>query len=373
MTRRIFYVIDSFKVGGAQHQLLELVRHLDKTQYQVAICPIWDIPDLEPFFLETGVEIVHIHKRFSYDFTIAIRLAQKMRQFRPHVVHTWLFTGSLWGRVAAILAFCPRIIASERSVRPDGHDPLGMRLVYKCLAHWTDIITANSKIGLAKLQGQGFDPSRLRAIINGVDLQRFSPKTKSEQLLQRQLLGIPANTTLIGMVARLSYPKDQAALLRALHWLICQELDVHGIIVGAGSLLSSLETLAGELNIKGRVHFLGAREDIPTCLCVMDIFAFSSLWEGMPNAVLEAMAMGLPVVATAVAGTTEVVVEGETGFLVPPSDSDKLAERLLCLIRDPGLRVRMGAAGRQRAVSVFSLEQMVAQTTGLYEETIERK
>lgn len=374
MTRRIIYVIDSFEIGGAQRQLLEVVRHLDKERYRVAVCPIWNIPDLESLYHQTGVEIVRIHKHFSADFTVAFRLAQWIRQFRPHVVHTWLFTGSLWGRLAAVLARSPVVIASERSVRPDGYDSLPVRFFSKALIGCTDVITANSQVGIDALHKQGYAAEKTRLIFNGVDTRHFSPQaTEMLRLAARQKFGMPSDALVIGMVARLSYPKDQATLLRALQQLLHQGENVYGVIVGSGPAKNYLITLVNELGINERVVFAGQQEDVAPFLSMMDLFVLSSFWEGMPNAVLEAMSMGLPVVAADVAGTAEAVLDNQTGFLVPPGNVDALAERLLRLIHDAGLRAQMGLAARQRAVSVFSMEQMVLQTTTLYDELINRK
>lgn len=374
MTRRIVYVIDSFKTGGAQRQLLELVRRLDKAQYRVAVCPVWDIPDLERSFVETGVEIIRIHKRHSYDFTVAVRLARFMRQFQPAIVHTWLFTGSLWGRLAAAMAWAPVIVAAERSVRPDGHDAKPLRLANKVLAPVTDVITANSQAGISALQRQGYAVDKLRLLRNGVDTALFSPNGQPGQQTQiRSSLHISPDTLLLGMVARLDYPKDYATLLNAIRIVVDAGFDVHCLIIGTGPHRARLESLASDLGIAALVHFLGERTDVSCLLQSLDVFAFSSLWEGMPNAVLEAMACGLPVVASDVAGTAEAVVDGVTGFLTPAGDADALADRILQLLRDPKLRAAMGEAGRARAVAGFSMEAMVAQTIGLYDELLARK
>lgn len=296
-----------------------------------------------------------------------------MRQFRPNIVHTWLFTGSLWGRVAAVLAKSPLIITGERTIVPDDKQPGFVLPVNKILAHWTNVITTNSRIGITVLERCGFLPEQLRCIYNGVDTHRFSPQkldcyriSMGEQL---GLLGVPVCIT----VGRLTEQKGQLVLLQAIRKVLDAGEKIQCIIVGQGEHREMLEIYASKLGVQNNVLFLGKRDDIDRVLSVADIFCLPSYWEGMPNVVLEAMAMGLPVVATAVAGTTEVVVEGETGFLIPPGDSEIMAERLLHLIRDPELRVRMGAAGRQRVLNVFSIEQMVAKTTDLYEELIERK
>lgn len=371
--KKILYVIDSFKVGGAQRQLLELVRHIDKTQFQVAICPIWDIPDLEPMFLDTDVEIFHIHKYFSYDLTIAFRLYKKICQFSPNIVHTWLFTGSLWGRIAAILAKTPIIITGERTVVPAHNLPYFIQPINRFLSRFNDVITTNSKIGITELIHNGYSPKKIRCIYNGVDTLRFSPQVKEQyrEFMQEKLRlpSIPICVT----VGRLTEQKGQYVLLTAIKKVIDAGKQIHCLIVGQGEQGEYLKKFVEKIGIENNVLFLGNRDDVEMILSAADVFCLSSFWEGMPNVVLEAMAMGLPVVATSVAGTQEAVIDGETGFLVPIGDSDELAKRLLLLIQNPGLQVNLGINGRQRAVNFFSLENMVDQTKSLYKEMLQEE
>jgi glycosyltransferase involved in cell wall biosynthesis len=166
----------------------------------------------------------------------------------------------------------------------------------------------------------------------------------------------------VGTVARLDPVKRLDVLLGALH-----RLDgVCAFVVGYGPEEQRLKEMAEELGLGERVHFAGYQQDVWTWLAACDVFALSSDWEGMPNAVLEAMAAGLPVAATAVGGTPDVVVQGATGLLVPPDDATALAAALDRLIHDPDLRRTMGAAGRQRVRARFSVQQMVERTQALY-------
>lgn len=371
---KIFYVIDSFDLGGAQTQLLELVRFLDKQEYRIAVCPLWPIMALEPAFKDAGVEIIRVHKNFSYDISEIWRLAQSIRHFQPDIVHTWLFTGNLWGRLAAKLARSPVIIAGEMTIVPAEQLPFYNFPINKLLAHWTDMITANSQAGIERLHQDGFKARKLHLIYHGVDIQRFSPeKTNQYRGEIRKKLGIEMDVVTICVMARMTQQKGQAVFLQAVKRVVDAGLDVRCLLIGDGPDRDSLEALTLSLGLSEKVLFLGYRQDTPELLSASDIFALSSYWEGLPNAVLEAMSMGLPIVATNVSGTAEVVQDGITGFLVPPGNQDAMADSLMSLMKDPHLRDRMGKAGRNRCVEEFSLEHTAMQTTALYHKLIGRK
>jgi glycosyltransferase involved in cell wall biosynthesis len=372
---RIFYVIDSFAIGGAQTQLLQLLQRIDKTKFQVAICPIWPLLDLEPSFKAAGIEIVRVHKNFPLDLSEAWRLGIAIKKFEADIVHTWLFTGSLWGRLGAWLAKAPIIITSERSFVTENYYSPVLGLINKAFATYTDVITANSTFGTEFLIKKGYPPDKMQTIFNGVDTDTFSPVVANNfRMDARKKLDLPASSVAIGMVGRLVTPKNQAVLIEAMYKLFtCGYDDVHLILVGDGPDREKLEKATQDLGIEARVHFTGMRRNIPEILSGMDIFALSSRWEGMPNVILEAMAMGLPVVTTDVAGTSDLVQNDINGFLVPVDDVEKTAECLKKLIDSPTLRIWMGKNARSRCEKEYSLDSMVCRTTKLYEDLIKSK
>ncbi|MEA3308129.1 MAG: glycosyltransferase, partial [Chloroflexota bacterium] len=213
----------------------------------------------------------------------------------------------------------------------------------------------------------GIPRHKIVVIPNGIDAQAFEHLPAKPQARAR--LGLPLNSTLVGTVARLNPVKRLDVLLQATALMN----DVHVVIVGAGPEWERLKTLRKQLGLADRVHLAGQQSNVPEWLAALDLFALTSDWEGMSNALLEAMAAGLPVVATAVGGTPEVVVDGETGFLVPPRDPNALAQAIIRLLRDPDLRHQMGEAGRARVAAHFSVEQMVRKTEALYEKLLAEK
>jgi glycosyltransferase involved in cell wall biosynthesis len=372
---RIFYVIDSFDIGGAQRQLLELMRRLDRRRYQAVVCPLWPLMALEADYQQTGWPIIRTHKKAHLDISVAWRLAREMRAFRPHIVHTFLFTGNLWGRLAAALARPQAVISTQMSVMPKAKRLPYAALVNQVLAGITDVVTFDSRrgqreYGLAGIMSQPL----LKVIHNGADLQMFEPSGFQAAISDfRRSLGIEENLFILGNIARLTEQKGQEVLLQAVSLLGRNGRNLKVVLVGGGPRRGELESLADRLGISDHVLFLGPRHDLPELLSLFDIFVLSSLWESLPVIILEAMAMGKPVVATDVAGVSEVVEHGVTGLLVEAGNPQLLAQAILKLMDNPELAAQMGLAGRQRVERDFSVERMVAETTALYDDLLRQK
>lgn len=210
---------------------------------------------------------------------------------------------------------------------------------------------------------------RIQTILNGVNVQRY--EDSPSQVEARRRLGLPlAPATIIGCVGRLTEQKGFSYLLDAVASLAPRYSAVQVIFVGDGPMRPCLSQQAHQMGIADRVQFVGFRSDVESVLPAFDLFALPSLWEALPYALLEAMASALPIVATSVAGVPEVVVPGETGYLVPPYDSNALAAALRPLLDSSELRVRMGHAGRERVVKYFREDDMVRKTIQVYREML---
>lgn len=375
---KIFYVIDSFAIGGAETQLLELLRRLDRANYETAVCPVWTLGAMEEEYRHTRTQIVKVHKKSHLDLTFAWRLARRMREFRPHIVHAWLYTGNLWGHMAAALARVPVVILSHRTAQRNGLLPgyvsWGHALAH-ILAGRVDVFIANSQAGLMVhgVPGRKF-AKRVQVIYNGIDLLRFHPDGRLAcRWENHQALGLSPETLVIGTIGRLAPEKRFDLLFRALSFLFKTGYNFATVLVGDGPMKAELKSLAGELNLQDRVIFLGQRRDIPQLLSLVDIFVLPSDCEGFPNVLLEAMAMAKPVVATRVGGTSELVEEGITGLLVEAGNPRLLADAIARLIDNPQMATAMGLRGRQQVEQAFNLDHMVAQTTSLYRDLLREK
>jgi glycosyltransferase involved in cell wall biosynthesis len=237
------------------------------------------------------------------------------------------------------------------------------RLFFWLLRGATSVIAPSAAIKNELLRA-GFSSERIVRFVNCVDVNRFRPATVAEKTDARNALGLPEETAVIGTVARLVQRKGIDVLLRA--FSVVHHHQAHLIIVGDGPLGDELRALARELEIADSISWLGFQADPVRWLQAMDVFALPSRLEGSPNVILEAMAMGLPIVATNIGGVVDLVEEGRNGFLLPPDDRDALAVALDRLLGNPSLRADLSCRARKRVVEDFSLSVNVSRLMDLY-------
>ena len=294
----------------------------------------------------------------------AFRLARLLRADRIDVLHTHtLAAANTLGRLAARFARVPVVshLHIENHFRPATR--LLLRGVDNRTARGCAALVAVSEDTKRAYERQGYPRGRIEVVYNGVELDGTPVGGLRDEL------GVPPNAPLVGEIGRLCDVKGQRELLAAL----AQLPDAHAVLVGAdlergGAYQRELERHAEELGVRERVVFAGRRDDAAAVLAELDVLVLPSWTEGLPLVVLEAMARRRPVVATPVGGTPEVVVEGETGLLVPPRDPDALAAALGRLLADADLRRRMGEAGYRRVAERFSADAMAARVLELYDE-----
>lgn len=359
---RIVYVIATLDRGGSESQLVHLATRLDRARFDPLVVCLTRGGPLEPKLAEAGVTTVILHKRHKVDLSALGRLTRLLRLFHPDLLHTWLFTANAYGRWAALRAGVTHLVASERSTDP--RKPRLNRLIDRWLARRTDRIVANChSVRDVYLRRLDLPPQRILVIPNGLQLQ---PADDDARAQLRAKEGLPDDALVFVTAGRLERNKAVDDLLRAFARLLTEVPQGYLIVLGGGPELAALAALADRLGVAERVIFLGQVADVAEVLDGADVFVFASLYEGLPNAVLEAMSAGLPVVTTAVGGIPEVVSDGETGFLVPTRRPEELAERMLRLARDGDLRRRLGGAARER-VGEFTMERMVRSYEELYD------
>jgi glycosyltransferase involved in cell wall biosynthesis len=235
------------------------------------------------------------------------------------------------------------------------------------------IITVSEAVRRVKIEKSNVSPEKVITIHNGIDTSLFTSHSNTSKQQFRKSLGIPDNVLLLGSVGRLHPSKGFSDLISALVKIKSKLKSVKVIIVGDGKLSNNLKLQVKYDKLSDAIEFIGLRNDVPDILSALDIFVLPSLWEAFGIAILEAMAAGKPVVATSVGGIPEVVIDGETGILVPASDPDALANAIIRLIEDEELRVKMGNAGRKRVLKHFTIQKMVNKTEQLYQELMIEK
>jgi glycosyltransferase involved in cell wall biosynthesis len=304
-------------------------------------------------------------------------LAGVLRGSQPDLVHTHLLKADALGALAARKAGVAALVSSkhndERALlrRPVGwvHGWLSRRVVAT--------IALSDHVARFVAEHGRVDPARIRRIYYGVDATRLQPRRPRERV--RAELGLDPDAPVLVCVGRLAPQKDHGTLLAGLARLVqhagsgpaagVQLLVVGGDPFGAG--LERVEALVAEHGVGEHVRLLGIRDDVPDLLGASDLFVLTSLWEGLGLVFLEAMAVGLPVVATRVSAVPEVVSDGETGWLVPPGDPQALAAALAAALADPDERRRRGETGRRRLLERFALPRMMAEVQAVYDEVLE--
>ncbi len=363
----VLRVVSNLGTGGVQRRLVSLIPYINKEKFNISVCSFKDGP-LKKILTEAGYKVFIVPRKFKFDPICIIRLIHIMKSEKIQIVHTHTHKPNTTARIAAILAGIPIIIANEHNV--DEWKNAFQKLIDRFLSRSTDRIIVVSK-GVQKFcQSTGIPSCKFHLIYNGIELDKFNNKKLRDK--KRKELGIDENTCVIGTVGRIHPQKGHEFLIDVVEKLLTEHESLLFLIIGEGYLKEELILKVKSLNLSENFRFLGEREDIPQLLSCMDIFVLPSLREGFPNTILEAMASSLPVVATDVGGVRELIIQDETGFIVPPANLTALYEGLSKLIQDKDLRYKMGNAGYER-VKEFSIDKMAKETENLYQELIKEK
>lgn len=364
---RVLHVLNRLDRGGTELIVLNLIKGLSEISFEHRLASLrGSDPALQNVTLPGG-ELLLAGEADGFQFPL-FRLARMMRTYRPHIVHS-----RNWGTIEAIpaarLAGVPVAIHSEHGYELDmlAGLPVRRRIFRRAAYGMADAVFAVSRELRDYHAKQAWISSeRIRVICNGVDTKRFCPNPESRATLRRRF-GLPQDRFIVGTVGRMVPIKDHGMLLRAVDSLVQRCVDAHALLVGSGPEFERTQQLADTSpGLAGRVTFLGASEEIPELLNTMDVFALPSISEGMSNTLLEAMATGLPVIATAVGGNTEVIDHEKSGWLIRPRDHESLASLLTRLASREDLRKKYGAAARKRIVECFSLDRMLNNYAQLY-------
>lgn len=369
---RVAYFIDHLHTGGAQKHLVELVHALDRSRFSTSVWTVKTGGELAGEFERMGVRVRSLAVQRSLLEPSALahiaQLAWRLRREGVQIVHAYLFQGNLVGALAARLAGVPVCLVSKRSL--DSYPSKAKLLACQLGNRLADRVTVNAKaVGAFVEQEEGCDPHKMVLIPNGVDFSRFQQGHDDA----RAALGLSLQEKVVGTVGRLTWKKAPECLLAAAHLIVQQEPNARLLIVGDGPLRAQVEQRAVELDIHSRCLFTGAVPDALPYLRACDVFVLSSMIEGMANALLEALACGKPAVVTDAGGNGEVVQDGQTGYVVPRNDPQRLAQATVHLLRHPALAAQMGEAARKDMEERFSLSRMVNSVEALYAELLHEK
>ena len=348
------------QLAGSQRQCVELALGLAAADgWSVQVATMEQGGPLEAVLHGAGVPLHVCPRAWRWDLSPARMLASLARDQKLDLIYSFLFLPNFYARLSRLFNPRPVVVSSMRSSSVPGW----YRYVTEILmAPLCNLVIANSESGRNALIARGVSPGRVMVIRNGLDLGRFSKL--------RPAGARPAGAgrgARNGMVARMEEDKDHATVVKALAKVAAGFPDVRLILAGDGSLRPLIEAQVRIHELADRVTLLGNVDHPEQVYGDIDIYVqASSIGEGTSNSMIEAMASGLPIIATGLGGNREVVVDGSTGILVPPRDPGALAEAMQRLLRDPALAVRMGEEGRRRALANYSRASMVAATSEVF-------
>lgn len=372
---KIVYLLPNLEAGGTERHVLHIVRRMDPARYELSLVTVAGGGSLHGAFAERIPVTVmgdpakgrRFRKSYLEQLATLVALTRHLRERTPDILHAYLPAANVLGPVAARMAGIRRVIVSKRALA-------NYKMAYPMLARvepagnlLADVILVNSDAVRGDVERtERHWRGKVRKIYNGV--APIVPWTSEEATAFRRREGIPAGA-LVALCVSNFYPyKGHVDLVDAAARVVPGFPNVIFLLVGRDSgMMGATKARAREWGIEGSVRFVGGRSDVPDLLRASDLFLHPSREEGFSNAILEAMAAGLPVVACDVGGNPEAMIDGVTGRLVPPRDPERFAEAMRELIADEAKRKSFGEAGLRRAAGLFSLDRMVEEMESLYD------
>ncbi len=381
---RVLHIITRLIVGGAQENTLFTAELLDASRYQVDLISGSQTGSEGSLVEEArskGIPLTivpHLVRQISplHDLLALLKLTQIIRRGQYTIVHTHSSKAGILGRLAARLARTPIIVHTVHGWSfHDYMSPLTRKIyigLEQRMAKLSDALIVVAEQDIAKGLAAGIgQPNQYHLIRSSIPLEDFDPAKYSRQEV-RQELGLPTDAPVIGNVGRFS-PQKNPLVWAQVAGLIGRALpQARFLLVGDGPLRHELQENLAQEGIAERTVLTGLRRDVPRLLAAMDIFLLTSLWEGLPRVIPQAMAMRLPIVAARVDGIAEAVQNGVTGYLFDPDDTNGMAQACVTLINDLAMRKAMGARGRELALKNYDLRHMLTQIDSLYQHLLEK-
>ncbi|WP_166805041.1 glycosyltransferase [Nitrosococcus wardiae] len=369
---RILQLVQGLEIGGLEQMVITLVERLDPVRFKPAVCCFDVLGALVVQLTAKDIPVDFLPRKPGLDLSYPLRLARFLRRKKIDILHlhnpTALFYGTLAGRIART----PAIIYTEHG--RDFSSSWKVKLANRWLSALVNEVVAVAERGKTYLTSEeGFDSSRIKLIYNGIDADKFNSwvcHDKRREMLAT--LGLKPDDPIVGVVARLDPIKNHASLLKAMVTVSQRVPGAMLLVIGDGPLRLELEQQAQELRLGETVKFLGARSDVPELLSILDVFVLPSYNEGLSLTLIEACAVGKPIVATDVGGNSEVVEHGINGLLVPSDNPHALAKAITHILADKEATRRMGQIARERFEKYFTADAMVASYELLYDGCFSR-
>jgi glycosyltransferase involved in cell wall biosynthesis len=371
---RLAYFSNANTRGGAEEHILTLLRGLDRERFHRSLVCTPEVAQKLGADVPSDVEVLPLTYRRPTHLGGAFRLAQFLKRNKIQILHSHLFNASLFASPIGWLNGVPVIIETPHLREDWRHGWLkGSFLVDRTAGHFVDAYIAVSEANAVYLRDVKKLPARkIHVVQNGSDLERFKPSHRAP-VGMKSGLGFAESDLVLLVPARLEPQKGHAVLLEALPRVLKEFPRVRAVFAGEGALRTELEAQSQRLGLDRNVCFVGRQSNIADWFAVCDFTVLPSFFEGLPLVAVESLAAGKPMVATAVDGTPEVILDGKTGLTVPPGDPERLADAICRMLRDPVMRQSMATAGRAWALERFAQKRQVDATQQLYAEVLERK
>jgi glycosyltransferase involved in cell wall biosynthesis len=356
------HVVLNLTPGGTERLVVEMARRM-AAAVQPVVCCLEETGPLASELDEAGVPVLELHRQPGFRPSLGLRIAQVAQAHGVSVLHCHQYSPFVYGQIARSVQRGMRLVFTEHGRAADGPPSRKRQLVNPVLARFPGDLYAVSDALREHMIAEGFPAGRVAVIHNGID--PGARATTVDRAAARRALGFPSDCLVFGTAARLDPVKDLDTMLAAFRLVHARAPESRLVIVGDGPDRERLQRVAGEAGLADAVMFTGFRADVRRLLPGCDAYVNSSVYEGVSLTLLEAMAAFLPAVATRVGGTAEVVTT-DTGILVPARSPRALADAMLALRRSPERRAALGARGRERVETLFSVQRMVARYLEVY-------
>lgn len=365
----IVHLIPALGVGGAEKVVLNFCKKINKEKYNLIIAYWGNREELLEPIKNTGVGVIKLRLRKVISINTILRVSKLLKKVSAHLLHTYFIDADIIGFLASKISKVPMIINIHSYPFPVKKNHC---FRYRLMSLGVNrILCVSNTVKNHLVSYVGINPEKISVVYNGIDLKELSgEKTEGEKKQIRKTLGIKEGCQIIGNISRLISDKGHKYLLLSIPHVLKIYPNTIFLIIGDGELKTELINLSKTLNIMDRVIFAGTRNDIPDLLSIMDIFVFPTFHEAMGISVLEAMAMGKPIIATDDAAVPEIIQNGKEGFLVHPGDPNALSEAILRLLDDQKSTQEMGRLAKER-VKIFSDEAMARQIEKIYTEILQ--
>lgn len=348
MQKKVLIILGAIRFGGIEMWVRDLLQTIDRRRFEPVVCSLLHRgtdhrPELLAQYRATGIKLVEIKDRLNaYDPRLIWDIYRVIRQEKVDLVHV---NDVVWGLTAAALACVPAIRHIHNDYKTAVYRPGFDQVLHRITPYF---IATNWQVKNEVAVITGVEPNRIAVIYCGIDSNRFSPSLPDKQITLRQELGLYAQEQVVVTIGRLIPQKGMSNFLNMARQVVVNyRQPVRFLIVGEGPQRAELEAQVQALGLEQAIIFTGSRSDTPNLLALADLFVVSSLWEAGPITLLEAMAMGKPVVATPVGRVPELIKDGETGFVVPVGDPAAMADRVQYLLEQPDCAARLGQKAQQ--------------------------